>query len=109
MQTNELVRVELIFSQAVEEDFFDSFRKEKIVFKRSALLLSFLNILNEIKVEKYIQKVAKINQLLFPIDSHPNNDKSIVHTAVNIMLPLIPTLYDLSINLADKLVILYKL
>ena len=32
MQTNELVRVELIFSQAVEEDFFDSFRKEKIVF-----------------------------------------------------------------------------
>lgn len=32
MQTNELVRVELIFSQAVEEDFFDSFRKEKIVY-----------------------------------------------------------------------------
>lgn len=32
MQTNELVRVEIIFSQAVEEDFFDSFRKEEIAY-----------------------------------------------------------------------------
>lgn len=32
MAENKLVRVELIFSQAVEEDFFDAFRKEKVAY-----------------------------------------------------------------------------
>lgn len=32
MKTNKLVRVEIIFSQAVEEDFFEFFRNEKVAY-----------------------------------------------------------------------------
>lgn len=37
MANKNLVRVELIFSQAVEEDFFESFRKEQIVYNYSKI------------------------------------------------------------------------
>ncbi len=41
-------------------------------------MLSFLNILNDINIEKYIQNVAKINQLLLPMDVKPIVDNKIV-------------------------------
>lgn len=37
MATNKIVRVELIFSQAVEEDFFDAFRREKVAYHYSKI------------------------------------------------------------------------
>ena len=49
----------------------------KIVIVSKAFVL-FLNNLNEISVLIYKQKVAYINQLLFPIDSQPVNDSRIV-------------------------------
>ena len=53
------------------------YNKENIVFRIKELVL-FLHNLNENKVAKYIQNVANINQLLFPIFSHPVKDKSVV-------------------------------
>lgn len=32
VKTDELIRVEIIFSQAVKEDFFDIFRREKVAY-----------------------------------------------------------------------------
>lgn len=37
METNKLIRVEIIFSQAVAEDFFDAFRKEKVAYHYSKI------------------------------------------------------------------------
>lgn len=37
MATNKLVRVEIIFSQAVEEDFFDKFREYKVAYHYTKL------------------------------------------------------------------------
>lgn len=37
MKTTNLVRVEIIFSQAVEEDFFEHFRREKIAYHYSKI------------------------------------------------------------------------
>ena len=37
MEATKLVRVEIIFSQAVEEDFFETFRKEKVAYHYSKI------------------------------------------------------------------------